>query len=76
MPKKKGKKTPRKIVIRVRIVPLEAVPLPKPNKRRDVKLTAQPDVLKGWREISAFLSEPVSVVRAMGEGGYAGSSRG
>jgi len=36
--------------------------MPKPSKSR-VKPLAQPETLKGWKEIAAFLGEPVSVVK-------------
>ncbi len=43
---------------------LNRVTMPKPQKRREKpKSQQQPETLKGWKQISEFLGEPVSVVK-------------
>jgi hypothetical protein len=57
-------------VVEKSFIPIKGGTMPKPKKRRQKpKGQPQSETLKGWKEISEFLGEPVSVVKRWAEDG-------
>jgi hypothetical protein len=51
-------------VVEASLIPIKWITMTKPKKRGEKpKSQPQPETLKGWKQISEFLGEPVSVVK-------------
>jgi len=49
---------------------MRVVPMPKPSRKtKKVPAKAQPEILKGWQQISEFLGQPISVAQRWAKDG-------